>query len=223
VVLALAVAGTAVLGVAHTANLIAVTSWSALPRIAVGLLCGALFADLLTGFVHWGCDTWGSGRGAGFPASLIRNFREHHREPEAMLRGDWLTVNGEAAAAACAGLAILSVPALTRALEARPGLYAAAFSLFSLAGLANQLHAWAHAPQVTKVVRWLQRAGLILSPERHARHHRGAHLTGYCISLGWLNRPLDHIGWWRALEWGIERITGRKPRADAAEEPQWNL
>lgn len=34
------------------------------------------------------------------------------------------------------------------------------------------------------------------------------------FSSGWLNYPLDRVGFWRRMEWLIERLTGQKPRSD---------
>ncbi len=215
-----AVAATALLA-AHVARLLAGWSVEAVPAMAAGLLLGALAADGATGCVHWACDSFGSAAGRGPLAALIASFREHHRNPEAMLEGDWVTVNGEAATASCLGLAVLSWPDITEILAARPELHAAAISFVSLAGAANQLHRWAHSTTVPKAVGWLQRAGLVLSPARHARHHCGAHNRAYCISLGWLNAPLDRVRFWRGCERVVETLTGHKPREDAAEGSLW--
>jgi len=35
--------------------------------------------------------------------------------------------------------------------------------------------------------------GLILTPERPARHHRGDHDRSYCVTSGWLNPLLDQL------------------------------
>jgi hypothetical protein len=41
---------------------------------------------------------------------------------------------------------------------------------------------------------------VILSPERHAKHHTPPHDGHFCITSGWLSEPLDRIGLFRALE-----------------------
>jgi ubiquitin-conjugating enzyme E2 variant len=90
----------------------------------------------------------------------------------------------------------------------------AAFASLIVAGaLANQIHQWSHAPAPPRLVAILQRAGVVLSPVRHARHHRPPHTTDYCITGGWLNRALDAAGFWRALECAITHWTGAAPRA----------
>ena len=78
--------------------------------------------------------------------------------------------------------------------------------LFTLAiALTNLFHRWAHAARVPPLVARLQRSGLVLSPARHALHHSGAHDRAYCVTTGWLNRPLDAIGFFAALERAVRR------------------
>lgn len=186
------------------------SAWT-VPLLGLALLAGALGADAVTGLVHWACDTWGDERTPWVGDGLIRAFREHHRDPEAMLAHDRVEVNGEAAAAACGGFLVLGIAPLQAALAPRPLLYAALLSLVSFCALANQLHQWAHMCDPPAVVRVLQRAGLILKPTHHAVHHTTPFESGYCIATGWLNRPLDRIDFWRAIERAITRATGHRP------------
>ena len=44
--------------------------------------------------------TWGDDHTRWIGPSLIRSFREHHRDPRAMLGHDWIEVNREPAIAA---------------------------------------------------------------------------------------------------------------------------
>jgi len=170
----------------------------------------------VTGLVHWACDTWGSDRTPWLGPALIRDFRIHHRDPDAMLAHDWVSVNATPGAAAVAGLGLLTLPALQPELAARPFAYAAMLALLVFGGAANQLHQWAHAPRAPRWVRVLQRGGVLLSPRRHARHHAAQHTAAYCISTGWLNPLLDGVGAWRALEHVVETFTAVPPRSESA-------
>jgi Lipid desaturase domain len=177
-----------------------------------GLWLGALAADLVTGAVHWACDTWGDEHTRWIGGGLIRSFHEHHANPRAMLDHDWVEVNGQPAAAAAAAWLVLAWPPAQDWLESRAFLAAFAWSLIAAASLANQIHQWSHASVPPRWVRPLQRAGVILSPSRHARHHGGSHTSDYCITGGWLNGVLDAFGFWRALERAMTRVTGAQPR-----------
>jgi hypothetical protein len=185
------------------------------PGTLAGLLLGMLAADAITGLVHWAFDTWGSPRTPWLGPSLIRAFREHHRDPEAIGRHAWIEVNREPAVAAGLGFVILGLA--PSPLAERPAVHAFAWTLLSLGALANQVHRWAHQAHPPLPVRWLQVCGLILSPARHARHHRPPHARAYCIANGWLNGPLDALGLWRGLERAIRTALrgGRRGRRPA--------
>lgn len=181
-----------------------------------GVWLGAWAADLVTGTVHWACDTWGDERTRFFGTRLIRGFREHHDAPRAMLEHDWIEVNSEPAAAACAAFALLALPPVQEWLDGRVFLAAFVWSLAVMGAAANQIHQWSHDPAPARWVAWLQRAGLVLTPARHARHHRAPHESDYCIAGGWLNPALDAVGFWRALERAVTRLCGATPRCGTA-------
>jgi hypothetical protein len=176
----------------------------------VGLLLGVLAADAITGAVHWACDTWGSPQTRWLGPALIGAFREHHRDPRAICRHDWVEVNREAGIAGSLGFALLGLPPVREWSAGRPMAYAFLWSLFAFGALSNQIHRWAHARRAPRPVRWLQRSGLFLSAGRHARHHRAPHSRSYCIATGWLNAPLDSIGFWRVLERAIRCALPRR-------------
>lgn len=197
---------------AHGAALLVSLDAGGLAPALAGLWLGALIADGLTGLVHWACDTWGDDHTRWIGPSLIRSFREHHCEPRAMLGHDWIEVNREPAIAASVVLLLLLLPAAQRALDGHTFAYAFLCSFVAYGAAANQLHQWAHMDRLPRWVYLAQRGGVILSPERHARHHRGPRTSDYCISTGWLNPALDRSGFWRALERGISLGTGAQPR-----------
>ena len=178
----------------------------ALLLVAVGLGVGHLLADLLSGLVHWFADEFFEVDTPVLGPLLIYGFRDHHRDPEEILRHGLLEVSGYNALATLPALAALLVwPAPdpgTRALHAV--VLGAAFSVAAT----NQLHRWAHASRVPAWVGWLQRRRLVLSPEAHARHHRRGR-GAYCVTAGWGNPVLDALGLLPALSVRIHRLAGR--------------
>lgn len=202
-------------------RLVATLGLADLPAAFAGLLLGALLADGLTGLVHWACDTWGDEQTPWLGPTLIYAFREHHVDPRRMLDSDWATTNREPGWTAAIVLLVLSLPLCQRALDGQVFAQAFLVSLALYGAGANQLHQWAHMQRAPRPVRVAQRLGLVLSPERHARHHRAPHTGSYCISTGWLNPLLDRSGFWRRLERLVSRLTGAAARTE--QPTRWSV
>lgn len=185
------------------------------------VVAGAAFAaDLTSGLVHWTADTWFSETMPVLGRRFLRPFRVHHINPEDFLRRDPIDCNGD--------VAMLNLPILAAALTVpvSTGIGSAAalaLGTFALVSLpTNQVHQWAHMPSPPAPVRWLQRRGLILSIEDHARHHREPYVANYCIATGWCNRWLTATGFFPACERLVTRLTGLQPREDEkAFEGRW--
>ena len=146
-------------------------------------LIGWLLADLLSGLAHWAGDRFGSERTPVLGPALIRPFREHHSDPRAMTRHDFIEVNG----ASCLGC----VPVLLICLYLDGFLQAMVLCTSVGVLLANQCHKWAHTQRPPGFVTNLQKIGLILRAEEHRLHHRSPYNSHYCTASGWLNRPLN--------------------------------
>ena len=183
---------------------------SALLPSVLGFLAGYLLADLVAGAVHWIADRHFDPRTPGLGPMLIEPFRAHHGDPLSIARHDVFEVLGNNALVTIPFTALLLAapsPAdvATRLLVAT----ALAGTLFAVA--TNLFHAWAHDPAPPRIARPLQRAGLILTPERHALHHRAAHDRAYCVTSGWLNAPLDRFDVWARLDAWIARVRRDQP------------
>jgi ubiquitin-conjugating enzyme E2 variant len=172
-------------------------SWWMLPLAA---LLGVLCADLASGVLHWFCDTFFSERTPIIGPAFILPFREHHADPRGILRHGLVELHGNSSLAVALVLGVLW--ALPWDLSGQVGDFARAWLFcMAVATLAtNQVHRWAHSEVPPAPARWLQRGGLILSPEGHARHHCGGFHRSFCITTGWLNPLLDRIDFFPRLE-----------------------
>lgn len=183
-----------------------------------GLFFGYLLADFTSGFVHWLADTWGHPDMPVIGKALLRPFREHHVAPKAMTEHDFIETNGNNC--------LISVPwalgALLMPLDVEGWRGLLFFTMTSIASMifwvmmTNQFHKWSHFEphELPALVRWLQRHGLILSPQHHDIHHRAPFDTHYCITTGWLNVPLMRLGFFRGMERLVTALTGAIPRKD---------
>ena len=180
--------------------------WSPLVVVAA-----ALAADLVSGLVHWTADTWFSETMPVLGRRFLRPFRVHHINPDDFLRRDVIDCNGD--------VAMLNIPFLAIALllpvSFAGGAVSLALMVFALVSLpTNQVHQWAHMPSSPQLVRWLQRHGIILSIDDHARHHQEPYVANYCIATGWCNRWLTAIDFFPRCERLITRVAGLRPRLD---------
>jgi hypothetical protein len=209
IILGVSAGGALALRLSSTENL---SGW----WVPLALFLGLLGADLTSGLVHWACDTWGSLRTPVLGKLAIRTFREHHVDPMAITRHDFVETNGHNIA-----LSVLpSLVGLCRLEHRTLASTVVAMSLLSMAlfvGLTSQIHKWAHQTEPPMVVRWLQDARLILAPRHHDEHHVAPYDRNYCITTGWLNGPLRAVRFFETAERLISRFTRAKPRCPASD------
>ena len=156
-------------------------------------LAGLLVADLVSGLVHFAADHVVSADAPLVGPNLVAPFRDHHRDPRAMVAHDLVETNGDTclAAAVPLGLYLAAAPTPDSGTLAL-ALTAFTFAFSSAVALTNQIHQWAHAARVPRLVAFLQRRKIILDPAVHAAHH-AAHDAAYCITTGWCNSALDRV------------------------------
>jgi hypothetical protein len=177
--------------------------WWILPIATVG---GYLWADFISGLVHFLADNFGSIRTPFLGPVVFRTFREHHVDPEAITRHSFLEVNGANCLISVpfAAATYYFVPVATSVL----GLAFGAFMLLFLFGifLTNQFHRWSHLPRRPRWLRALQATGLILSPTVHQRHHTPPYDTYYCITSGLLNPVLARTRLFERIQAPLGRL-----------------
>jgi len=182
--------------------------------LVVGVLAGWVLTDFLCGVIHWAGDTWGRTSMPLIGRFVVRTFREHHVDPQAITRHGLVQMLGEQAIVAVPLISLLGLydPAVDD--ELGNTLLVALYTTFVASIAANVFHKWAHMRQPPLAARLLQRAGILISFRHHARHHCPPYLQCYCIAIGWLNPVLDRLRFWRGLEWLAWKVTGAIPRED---------
>jgi len=173
-------------------------------------LTGYLASDFLSGVFHWFFDTWFSPDTPFIGRAFVRTFREHHVDPDAICRHDFVETNGSNM---LAGSFVMACGLCAEADYAAGALLSSGLFL----SVTSQIHKWAHAQRVPRLVGWLQRRGIILSKKAHDVHHRAPYDKAYCITSGWLNPLLRRLDFFRALERLIHGVTGALPRRDDLE------
>lgn len=181
--------------------------WLALP----GAIAGLVFGDFVTGLVHWAADTYGEESTPVIGRSLVKPFRVHHVRPQEICEHGIVETIGNSCILAAPLLSLFIVVMTSGETSA-----ATAFAVFAavmtvgMTVATNQFHKWAHQQRPPRLVRLLQRARLILTPEHHQTHHTAPFESSYAITNGWLNPLLNSIRFFRRLE-GALRAFGIKP------------
>ena len=182
--------------------------------VTLGLAAGLIAADFVSGLVHWLADTWGRSDWPIIGPAIIRGFREHHTDPDAILAHDFIETNG----ASSAGSLVLLGLAAVLPLEGYGARLAdaATLSLSTALFATNQIHKWAHRASPPSAVAWLQERGWVLRPADHAVHHAIPFDRNYCITTGWLNPLCQRLEVFTTLERWITACCGAIPRGYAA-------
>ncbi|MFG0261014.1 MAG: fatty acid desaturase CarF family protein [Novipirellula sp. JB048] len=187
--------------------------------IIVNVAIAWLFADFLTGAVHWIEDRYTAGdHSLDFVNSIASDNQLHHDKPTAMLLNtQWENIRSSAIVAWPIGI-VLAVSGFP--------LWFWAGIMFTSIG--NLIHRWAHTPrrQLPRWIRGMQEFGIFLSPENHDLHHRkhGQLVTkaeaerNYCPMTDFVNPALDACRFWQGLELML-RLVGIKT-VDLSKKPE---
>jgi ubiquitin-conjugating enzyme E2 variant len=180
-------------------------------ELIAATVAGILGADFASGLIHWVFDTWGTTSTPVVGQLAIRTFREHHTDPTAIVRHDFIETNGHNFALSVLPL-VVGLLVTDEQGRGSPTLGACLFALALFVALTSQIHKWAHMQEPPRAIRWLQTLHLFISPERHGKHHVAPFTRHYCITTGWLNAPLRALRFFETLESAIAAMTGAIPR-----------
>jgi len=169
-------------------------------------------ADFMSGLAHWGLDTWGSTETFAI-GPIIRSFREHHVDQDAITRHDFIETNADNAMVAVPFMFLWQwVPIYANGVWTGTTVHSWFLILTLVVFGTNQCHKWSHQSKPGALARFLMSTGLLINAKHHQLHHCGKFDRAYCITAGWMNAPLDAIGFWRKLENAITAVTGAIPR-----------
>jgi hypothetical protein len=181
-------------------------------QMIVELALTILFADFISGFVHWFEDTYGTEKTPIWGKWVVKPNLEHHVHPAAFTKKTWLQSSWDLTL--ISGLIVL-IAYWNNALTWHVWVFAV------LSANANQVHKYVHMParKVPFIVRFLQQVGLFQKPKHHAVHHSGEKNKSYCVLTPYANYILDAVYFWRALEFMLKPILG-EPRLAEKEMQQ---
>ena len=155
-----------------------------------------LAADFISGIGHWFEDTYlepGSYRLLN--DLVIYGNIEHHRNPNGITKGTYLSTNS-----VTIGLSLLMVLIGVLILHTVLWQY---YLVAIFVSHINQVHVWSHSYKTYTIVKLLQKIGLFQSVKHHSLHHKKPYLVKYCILTEYLNPLLDYVKFWRCLEYII--------------------
>lgn len=165
--------------------------------VALPLVC--VIIDFLSGMVHWFFDN--QIRPGPTPLGRIAiDFLDHHVHPNRTTEvGFYVSAYRPAL--------LVSMPIIIASAWASiwtsfaPFIQGCVFWVGVLSLYVPQTHKLAHAGEqgATWTIQVLQRSRLILNPGGHDGHHQNNSVS-YCVFTGWLNQPLNRLGFWRILD-----------------------
>lgn len=172
--------------------------------LTIDIFISVVFADLLSGIVHWLEDTYGNpnSKFLGIGKHIVVPNLVHHFKQRELIKGRWYDRIWTSAVFLLILLAVLYAFGLTSRIV---------YITFAIAVWGNEIHCWSHrTPQENgKIITFLQRYYIVQSPKQHAKHHKAPYSGNYCAMTPFLNPILEAIYFWRILEF-LLRILGIK-------------
>ncbi|XAR67460.1 hypothetical protein NMG60_11002230 [Bertholletia excelsa] len=195
----------------------AVTATHAWAEPVLAGLAGYVAADLGSGVYHWAIDNYGSAITPVFGAQ-IDAFQGHHKWPWTITRRQF--ANNLHALARTITFFVVPVDLFP---VHEPGLLGFVGVCSGCIMFSQQFHAWAHMTKsrLPAAVVALQDAGVLVSRQQHAAHHRPPYNSNYCIVSGVWNEFLDNYRVFEALEMVLFFKLGVRPRSWSEPTSDW--
>ena len=155
-------------------------------KISIFVIEALVFADLLSGIVHWLEDSYGNPKTMflGIGKHIVIPNLVHHIRPREMTGGKWYERVWTSAVFLFLILLVLVALGLANKLV---------YLTFAIAVWGNEIHCWNHrTPKANgKIITFLQRCYIIQSPKQHAKHHFSPYASNYCAITPFLNPILE--------------------------------
>ena len=161
--------------------------------VALPLVC--VIIDFLSGMVHWFFDNQ-IRPGPTLLGRIAIDFLDHHVHPNRTTEVGFFVSAYRPALLVSMPIIIASIWASSTPLTQGCVFWVGVLSLY-----VPQTHKLAHASEqrVNWTTQVMQRSRLILNPGSHDGHHQNNNIS-YCVFTGWLNWPLNRLGFWRFLD-----------------------
>merc|ERR1711991_243343 len=146
-------------------------------------LIAEMVTDFVSGVAHRMCDTWGRLDTPLVGPTFIRSFREHHIDPSAICKHDFIETNADPSLfSVLLNTYLLFFRSFDPSSSFDVSLYL--FALFGglFAAFTNEFHKWSHMPKPPAWVQLLQDMWIVLPRRHHAVHHKPPFDKYYCIT-----------------------------------------
>ena len=174
--------------------------------ILISTVKAIFYADFISGVGHWLEDRYARVGMKLIEDLIVLPNLEHHKTPRSFLERSYWQRN-DVLIVVTFGLFlcfwVIGILTIT-----------VGMTLVLLSQI-NEFHAMAHRKKKDnwKIVRMLQRIGLLQSAKHHNFHHAAPFECRYCILTEYLNTLLDEIKFFRILEWFIFQIFRIRPNS----------
>ena len=177
--------------------------------IVLKIIILTLIADIITGFVHFLLDQYGSPQSRFFKNAIKINL-SHHDNPRLMMeRTYWdLTKDSWKIAFFVMPLSIIFF-----------GFNWEIAYVLILGANTNIIHRWSHSKKAEKplLITYLQKWKVLQSKHQHGKHHKKPFDTYFCIITNFWNPILEKIYFWEGVirflrVFGIRPVAGTNLR-----------